>query len=478
MWLGVKEPHHHHHHQPTPPGLDGPAESKIAPSGDPEARAARLRLAQEKLQAVTSSEAEREEILKAVREAVMQEVDARVQAKTDELWTRARQMFSQLQTKHKEHDALILEQVQKCRESCIDLEQENMKHKQTLTGLCEQFNRIGRVFGAPEASPAALGSGKQPPASPTPQATSGGNTTPKRPPTTPPRTTEAKAMTPHRSDGEGSGLNPAALPKVPDFPSHFSISEALSGSLTPHQEKHTPPRPHQHVQPQHHRTPLSLAQTLSPTIGAEAASALSGAPGLTPPFGLLASPLLGYPRPPPSTPATTAAAAAPAAHFTVTMRKADGGELGLSFSTLEKDQVLKVVSIDGGAVEAFNRQVAGGAQAEKTIYVGDKIISVNGFSYDPPKMLEECKAKQLCKLTVVRGDRPLPAPVQLPAKASPPKPKEKTAATPPQPPPSSSTATSKNSVNKCPRPGGSPTQLRADASVFVPSASSSESGAQ
>lgn len=39
---------------------------------------------------------------------------------------------------------------------------------------------------------------------------------------------------------------------------------------------------------------------------------------------------------------------------------------------------------------------------------GDRIISVNGVVYNPVKMLEECRDRQLLKLTIVRGDGPLP----------------------------------------------------------------------
>jgi len=113
--------------------------------------------------------------------------------------------------------------------------------------------------------------------------------------------------------------------------------------------------------------------------------------------------------------------------FTFTLRKADGADLGISVSHNETDQVLRVEGIkEKGAVEAWNKMcVAGGT--DKAVLPGDHVLSVNSISYDTQGMLEECRDKQLLRLTVMRGD---------PAAASP-----KAAPT---------------------------TTLRADASVFVP----------
>merc|ERR1719408_432190 len=93
--------------------------------------------------------------------------------------------------------------------------------------------------------------------------------------------------------------------------------------------------------------------------------------------------------------------------FSFTLRKADGSDLGLNVSHHEDDKALRVEGVrPEGAVEAWNRQCVGSTASEKAIIAGDRIISVNGVVSDPLKMLEECRDKQLLKLTVVRGEAP------------------------------------------------------------------------
>jgi len=187
------------------------------------------------------------------------------------------------------------------------------------------------------------------------------------------------------------------LPDLPPFPSSMqpavaaplSLAEAL-GAQTPQQ-----------------RTQLSLAASLSP----------GGVP--------VAAEVLGPQYSP--------------GHFTFTLRKADGTDLGLNVSHLESDKELKIEGVRAdGAVEAWNRQCHGSMTSEKAVMAGDRIISVNNVSHDAVKMLAECKEKQLLKLTIVRGDR-------NPAAAA-----GKVAA--------AATAASKAAT----------TTMRADASVFVP----------
>lgn len=180
------------------------------------------------------------------------------------------------------------------------------------------------------------------------------------------------------------------LPELPRFPFPAPASPAAPLNLAEAVGAQTP-----------QRTPLSLANSLTSTPPEVTLSAAAPGPG----GGGL---------------------------FSFTLRKADRADLGLNVSHREHDKVLRVESVrPEGAVEAWNRQCVGGAAAEKAVVAGDKIISVNSIAYDPKRMLEECREKQLLKLTVVRGNRQLPT---IPPKASPPK----------------------------------PSALRADASVFVP----------
>jgi hypothetical protein len=186
------------------------------------------------------------------------------------------------------------------------------------------------------------------------------------------------------------------MPEVPPFPfpmqvaspsaAPLSLAEAL-GSQTPG-----------------HRTQLSLATSLSP-----------GAPSVLE--------ALAGPRPSLGTNC-----------FTFTLRKADGADLGLNVSHYENDKALRVESVRAeGAVEAWNRQCQGGVSSEKAVQSGDRIVGVNSVTGDPVKMLEECRDKQLLKLTILRG-------TGMPATS-----------------PKSASAASKAA-----------TTLRADASVFVP----------
>lgn len=104
--------------------------------------------------------------------------------------------------------------------------------------------------------------------------------------------------------------------------------------------------------------------------------------------------------------------------FTFTIRKADDSELGLFCSRDEQDKVLRVDGVkEGSAVQAWNRLCEGGT-AEKMVLPGDRIVGVNGVSYDPDDMLKECQSKQLLKLTVIREGWPLGNQAQNQAAAS------------------------------------------------------------
>ncbi|CAK8992087.1 unnamed protein product [Durusdinium trenchii] len=169
--------------------------------------------------------------------------------------------------------------------------------------------------------------------------------------TTPQRTQTSDGHTP-QPDVEVSASTP---PEVPPFhfaqpPAPLSLAEALSSSAPRNTAL----------------TPLSLASTLA----AEAQLAQSWPPQV----------------------------------FSMTLRKADGAQLGLDVKPLDGPKVLLVEGIrPDGAVEAWNRQCVG-TNPERAIIAGDQIVSVNSVSYEPDKMLEECRDKQLLKLTLVRGE--------------------------------------------------------------------------
>lgn len=290
--------------------------------------------------------------------------------------TKAKQMFQQMHQRQKERNASLMGEVQRCQQNCVAMEQENDKLKQAIALLLQRFAQLGEIFSGSEL--AHLASTSSAPGTPPLLSAPKAGAQAKNPPTSPPGIDNAEAQA------------NAAIPSLPEFPL-LSFSEALCG---------TPQGPS-------FRTPLSLAQMLTPqTCSSEGGLLPSSWPAVAPSLAMPPSGML-------------AASVFQSAHFSFQLRKADGADLGLNVQSV--DQVLRVEGIRaGGAVEAWNRQCAGGPTAEKVVLVGDKIISVNGVSYDPQKMLEECRDRQLLKITIVRGDRPMPAPVTLPAKACPP----------------------------------------------------------
>mmetsp|Transcript_122498 Transcript_122498/g.357687 ORF Transcript_122498/g.357687 Transcript_122498/m.357687 type:complete len:413 (-) Transcript_122498:2-1240(-) len=299
----------------------------------------------------------------ALRRAVLEDVDARVSERAEELWARGKQMLSQIQQKHKESSAKLSEEVTRCCEVQRTLEAENGKLKEVLHGLAA---RLSALAPPPEPKEALMGS---------PGATTASSCTPQQSKVSCDAASTGP-FTPGSGDtfgshllctpSEAAGAGPECkLPEVPRFPfpapqspgAPLSLAEAL-GTQTPH------------------RTPLSLVNSLTPTPLPEVA------------------------------PAFMPHSAASNAMFSFTLRKADGADLGLNVSHHEHDKVLRVEGLrPDGAVEAWNRQCAGGACAEKAVLKGDQIISVNSIAYDPVKMLEECRDKQLLRLTVIRSDQ-------------------------------------------------------------------------
>lgn len=136
-------------------------------------------------------------------------------------------------------------------------------------------------------------------------------------------------------------------------------------------------------------------------------------PSLSPMHVPNSSPILGFGVPPilplasaPTAPESTSST------FVFSLRKVDGGELGIDVleepSPQGLGQVLRVEAVlAGGAIEAWNRQLlAGGTSpqsAERCVRPGDRILKVNDVSGDANLMLIECRDRQLLKITVARG---------------------------------------------------------------------------
>jgi len=306
---------------------------------------------------------EQQAIITEVRKTVLEEVDAKVAEKMKDLWAKGNRMIKKAEEDSQQKNATILAELQQCLQKQELLRAENEQLKTLITNMAQQLNMLGGYFGglagpkisSPTPSSLAALSG----APVTNSATSGGDASSATASSTiqdSPQTDFSAAMS--------AGSFPP-LPSVPDFPF----------PQTPQQTPQQAPLA---------ATPLSLAEALS-----------SETPSSSVPVSLMGS------LPPPCQGQRI---------FSFTLRKADGSDLGLNVSHHEEDKALRVEGVrPEGAVEAWNRQCVGSTASEKAVLAGDRIVSVNGVSNDPAKMLEECRDKQLLKLTVIRGEA-VPAP--------------------------------------------------------------------
>lgn len=332
---------------------------------------------------------DRQSIIEDLRRIVVDDVDARVQQKANELWKRGKQMLTDIQTKHKEKMQNLADEVAKCNEKQQFLEQDNAKLKTVLNTLSYRFSMLYNGQKAAMATSMDAGAGDTSTLAPTspPQTQDTASEL-----FTPGALSVGEAQEPASAEAVCGGEHATKLPEVPAFPFPASSPASPAPLLNLSEALGTP-----------QRTPLSLANSLTPP---QAGSEL----------------FAGMQRNQPNT-------------YCFTLRKADNADLGLNVSHHDSDRVLRVEGVrPEGAVEAWNRQ-CGGASAEKAVRPGDTIISVNNISYDPAKMLQECKDKQLLRLTIMRGP-PSPATEATPKASAPVK----------------------------------ATTLRAEASVFVPQA--------
>lgn len=354
---------------PAPPGLD--------PKADVEAKAAAAQAAaanlEEKLTQLGLGAPETSQFIEEIKAVI----DNHVAGRADELRAWGTQMMGQMNKKMKEKTASLSEEVALCREKQARLETENEQLKEVLQHLAGRFQMLGALISskvmadplvsaaASMAAESAAGAAAVSVPSPGPQAGVAAAVSPQE-------GADAARAAPTAAAGPDQAAGTAAVPDaaprrdpkmadIPPFPFPgpaagtvpLSLAEALSSQV-----------------PQQQRTQLSLATSLSPAAApAEAAAATPG-------------------------------------QFTFTLRKADGADLGLDVSHSLTDKTLRIEGVrPEGAVEAWNRQCHGSVAAEKVVQVGDKLVSVNSVSYDPEKMLQECKDKQLLKLTIIRGER-------------------------------------------------------------------------
>eukprot|EP00931_Biecheleriopsis_adriatica_P086489 TRINITY_DN61152_c0_g1_i1.p1 TRINITY_DN61152_c0_g1~~TRINITY_DN61152_c0_g1_i1.p1 ORF type:complete len:450 (+),score=114.95 TRINITY_DN61152_c0_g1_i1:80-1351(+) len=366
----------------SPPGLepdlDAASFATAAAATNAEVQALTLDAVEEKLKELGPA-ASRDAIMEAIREVVLSAVEHKVQEKTEALWSKGKQVVATMQQRHKEKTQQLMEEVVQCQRKQAELEAENGRLKQTLQSLAVQFMNVGAGYLAKDGSRSSPDAAASTVASiPSPLPT---DATPS------PSIFTPQVFTPGSADFSGGGdaarlaQSSHALPDVPAFP-FPSPSAAMP-----------PPSPAP-------AAPISLAESLAPktpqrTPVSLANSLNSPAPEMPSPFTLNGRGAPGF--------------AGGLGTFSFTLRKADGAELGLNVSHHEDDRVLRVEGVrPDGAVDAWNRQCMGTAMSEKAVVPGDRIICVNTVQYDPAGMLEECKHKQLLKITVVRGSMPLP----------------------------------------------------------------------
>eukprot|EP00933_Yihiella_yeosuensis_P072058 TRINITY_DN80344_c0_g1_i1.p1 TRINITY_DN80344_c0_g1~~TRINITY_DN80344_c0_g1_i1.p1 ORF type:complete len:373 (+),score=88.34 TRINITY_DN80344_c0_g1_i1:133-1251(+) len=316
----------------------------------------------------------------AIRESVLREVDAKVSQRVEALWQKGKVMLTQMSQKQAEKADKLAQEVGKLLHKQKQLEQENESLKQVLATVAQRMTALAQLGQAVSSDPASscLNS---------PASTSAlGTAMSSSPHTLGSATTYAsEAWDPQSASSTMAGSN---LPDVPGFPIPDQQVPDTTFVPTPTAAK---------------AAPLRLSEALPPlpsTVGAPS-------PTLTAyQYAMTAEAATGY------NPLTHTGV------FAFTLRRADGTELGLNVTPNEHN-VLVVEGIrQDGAVDAWNRQCVGSAHPEKAVVPRDRIISVNGIYYDTEKMLEECKEKQLLKLTVVRGNVPLPEPPTSPAKTS------------------------------------------------------------
>mmetsp|Transcript_21749 Transcript_21749/g.49498 ORF Transcript_21749/g.49498 Transcript_21749/m.49498 type:complete len:396 (+) Transcript_21749:108-1295(+) len=347
------------------------------------------------------------EDLQGLRQAVIKDVEAKVKERSAELLHKGKQLIDDMQQKHTASINSLQQEVQQCNARQLELERENDRLKQAIRSLSMQVTQVSMQHtmltgcvgrDTPSAATISGPSGLLSPSPPGAKSTLGRVQTASS-------LEESPFLSPNQQPGEfstgasalgspllgmpaeGSGFaDLSKLPEVPAFPfatpkgpppqsplAQLSLAEALPPPQTPPQ-----------------RTPLSLANSLSPPSQNGDMSRLQ-----------------------------------------ITLRKADGAELGLYLLCSDTEQGLRVEGVrPEGAVQAWNRQCQ---DKSKEIVNGDRIVSVNGITQDPDRMLEECKEKQLLRLVIERAN-----------------------------PLASTMATN--------------TTLRADANVFVPQGASSQDG--
>jgi len=304
--------------------------------------------------------------MKEFHQAVLKDVEVKVKERSAELMIKGKQLLDDMQRKHAESISHLTQEVQRCNARQQELEAENERLKQAVRNLSVTIGlHVSMRNGSRDVPP-------PPPGQP-------GRSTPGRPhEDSPPQFLSPTPQVVDHTLGSQvpspllgmppveAGLDLTKMPEIPAFP--FAPQPPASAPTLP------PPSP---------MAPLSLEQALAPPQTPPQRTPLSLATSLSPP-GRSAEEALKA-----------------SSTLNVTLRKADGAELGLFLLRSDTEPGLRVEGVRSeGAVQAWNRQCQ---SKEKEIVVGDRIVSVNGISDNPDVMLTECKDKQLLRLVIERA---------------------------------------------------------------------------
>jgi len=303
-----------------------------------------------------------------IRGLMLQRVEAEVSERLLAAWKRGTRAAQALQTENEQSFASLTESLADVHDAQQSLEAENDRLRQVVATLASRLSQLG-------AAAAFVG----------------------------PRNPGAGWAT---STAESSGIAPRASPQALFTPT--SLPSPVSECAASH--------------------PASPMEELwrATTVGGVSSPKLTNLPA----FPFLSQPkqmpaiaakvsladVLGITTPAPETPSTSGSSGSPSSSssstntedvdafiFGLTLRLADGTELGLTTSQGGRDCHLRIEGVlPGGAADAWNRQCGSSGAAEKVLLPGDKIVSVNDVAGDPQAMLLECGSRRLLRLQLVR----------------------------------------------------------------------------
>mmetsp|Transcript_59919 Transcript_59919/g.106585 ORF Transcript_59919/g.106585 Transcript_59919/m.106585 type:complete len:595 (+) Transcript_59919:48-1832(+) len=404
-----------------------------------------------------------------VRQAVVQEVDSDVYERLHQVWKRGALDAKQLHLQNEQNNEQLMQTVAnfKSAQDCLEAENRNLRHM--LTALSDQFSLIeasGAVKHLDFGNEPCGADCSTPSTCATPSA--GGVFGP------PGLGNLSRALSQTSSGVVTPGGSDSGALSAPSSGDPLSLADALApppglGGRAPE----VPPFPFpQTGTPSAKPATLSLADALG----------FSSPKKEEPPSSAPQTPVRKLPSPPRhAAPSVLDFEEAPDAFvFGLTLRVADGADLGLGLSS--KGWVLRIDSVKpGGAAHAWNRQCSSSGAPDRVLRTGDQVVSVNDISGNTQAMIAECSRTKLLRLQLVRasGGASTPAPSTpahvmvhppTPGCSPPPKLSPSHMASPPpaSPPPEFAPSASPPASPPPPPPSAPPSFAAADAPSLPP----------